>query len=287
MSVLQDRVAARPLTRATLGAVFVSTVFMFGGVACAAPAATESAASNSTNYEPTVGQAGKDVVWVPTPQVLVDTMLDLAEASPKDYLIDLGSGDGRTVITAAKRGLTAHGIEYNPEMVELAKRNAQQQGVADKTSFEKADLFESDFSKADVITMFLLPSINEKLAPKLLDLEPGTRIVSNSFRMGAWEPDREVAVKENCTSWCNALLWIVPAKVEGAWQLGGQPLQLEQDYQKLTGTLGGEPISEGRLTGNAIRFTAGGVTYEGTVENGVLKGKTSGGKSGEWHAVKG
>ncbi|GAA5232993.1 class I SAM-dependent methyltransferase [Verticiella sediminum] len=287
MSVLQDRVATRFNARSTAGAALVSSLFLLGACAqAAAPAATESAAA-STTYEPTVGQAGKDVVWVPTPQVLVDTMLDLAKVTPQDYLMDLGSGDGRTVITAAKRGLTARGIEYNPDMVALAKSNAEKEGVSDKATFEQADLFETDFSKANVITMFLLPSINEKLAPKLVQLEPGTRIVSNSFRMGSWQPDQEVMVTDNCTSWCNALLWIVPAQVEGNWQIDGQPLVLEQDYQMLTGTLGGQAISEGKLLGNAITFKVGDVTYEGTVESGAIKGKTTGGKSAEWHAVKG
>jgi hypothetical protein len=146
-------------------------------------------AQSGTDYQPQVGQEGKDVVWVPTPQALVDKMLDMAKATPKDYVIDLGSGDGRTVITAAKRGIRAHGIEYNPDMVELSKRNAAKEGLGDKATFAKADLFESDFSEATVITMFLLPEINLRLRPKILDLKPGTRIVSNSFTMGEWSAD--------------------------------------------------------------------------------------------------
>ena len=140
-------------------------------------------AQPAKEYQPEVGQAGKDVVWVPTPQALVDKMLEMAKVTPKDYVIDLGSGDGRTVITAAKRGSKALGIEYNPDMVELSKRNAAKEVVTDKASFMKADLFESDFSQAQVITMFLLPSINIKLRPKILNLKPGTRIVSNTFDM--------------------------------------------------------------------------------------------------------
>ena len=116
-------------------------------------------------YEPSVGQEGKDVVWVPSPQTVVNKMLDMAKVTPKDYVIDLGSGDGRTVITAAKRGAKAQGIEYNPDMVELSKRNAAKEGVSDKATFAKADLFESDFSQATVITMFLLPDINHQAAP--------------------------------------------------------------------------------------------------------------------------
>ena len=157
---------------------------------CFSAVAATGAAQPAKEYEPQVGQEGKDVVWVPTPQALVEKMLDLAKVTPKDYVIDLGSGDGRTVITAAKRGAKAHGIEYNPDMVELAKRNAAKEGVSDKATFAKADLFESDFSQAQVITMFLLPSINLKLRPKILDLKPGTRIVSNSFDMEEWKPDQ-------------------------------------------------------------------------------------------------
>src|SRR5437879_12136251 len=153
------------------------------------------------DYKPEVGQEGKDVAWVPTPQVLVDKMLDMAKVTPKDYVIDLGSGDGRTVITAAKRGAKALGIEYNPEMVELSKRNAAKEGVTDNATFMKADLFESDFSQAQVITMFLLSRINLKLRPKILNLKPGTRVVSNTFDMEDWKPD-ESATVEGCTNWC-------------------------------------------------------------------------------------
>src|ERR671929_33580 len=138
-------------------------------------------------YEPSVGQEGKDVVWVPTPQSLVNKMLDMAKVTPQDFLMDLGSGDGRTVITAAKRGVRAMGVEYNPDMVALSKRNAAKEGVSDKAQFMKADLFESDFSQATVITMFLLPDINLRLRPRILNLKPGTRIVSNTFDMGDWK----------------------------------------------------------------------------------------------------
>src|SRR5712691_3443732 len=168
-------------------------------------------------FEPQVGQAGKDVVWVPTPQELVDKMLDMAKVTPQDFLMDLGSGDGRTVITAAKRGARALGIEYNPEMVELSRRNAIAAGVGDKATFVKADLFESDFSQATVVTMFLLPQINLRLRPKILDLKPGTRIVSNTFTMDEWTPDQTATVGVDCSSWCTALFWIVPAKVGGTW----------------------------------------------------------------------
>ncbi|MGH8648886.1 MAG: SAM-dependent methyltransferase, partial [Burkholderiales bacterium] len=167
-------------------------------VACTASFAFAQAqkAPEASTYKPEVGQEGKDVVWVPTPQSLVDKMLDLAKVMPADYVIDLGSGDGRTVITAAKRGARALGIEYNPDMVALSQRNAAKEEVTDKATFMKADLFESDFSRATVITMFLLPDINLKLRPKILDLKPGTRIVSNSFTMGEWQHDRSVQATE-------------------------------------------------------------------------------------------
>src|SRR3972149_1420234 len=156
------------------------SALVFSSLAACAYAQTQA------EYKPEVGQAGKDVVWVPSPQALVDKMLDMAKVTPNDFVMDLGSGDGRTVITAAKRGARPLGIEYNPDMVELSKRNADKEGVAGKASFVKADLFETDFSRASVITMFLLPDINLKLRPKILALKPGTRIVSNSFNMGDW-----------------------------------------------------------------------------------------------------
>src|SRR3982750_3588628 len=155
-------------------------------LACSTLALAQSQTAPSL-YEPTVGQAGKDVVWVPTPQAVVDKMLDMAKVTPNDFLIDLGSGDGRTVITAAKRGAHALGIEYNPDMVELSKASAEREGVTERANFMKADLFETDLSKATVITMFLLPGINLKLRPKLLGLKPGTRVVSKIGRASCRE----------------------------------------------------------------------------------------------------
>ena len=156
---------------------------------------TSALAQPATSYEPKVGQPGKDVVWVPTPQALVDQMLDMAKVTPQDYLVDLGSGDGRTVITAAKRGIKAHGIEYNADMTELAKRNAVEAGVTDKATFVNGDIFQSDFSQATVVTLFLLPGLNIRLRPTLLDMKPGTRVVSNSFDMGDWKADKEERVE--------------------------------------------------------------------------------------------
>jgi len=226
-------------------------------------------------FEPEVGQAGKDVVWVPTPQAVVNKMLDLAKLTKDDFLIDLGSGDGRTVITAAKRGAHALGIEYNPDMVELSKRNAQAAGVSSRAQFMKADLFETDFSKATVITMFLLPDINLKLRPKLLALKPGTRIVSNTFMMGEWQADQAANVNKGCDgSWCTALFWIVPAKVSGAYKIPQGELELTQSFQFLKGTLtaGGKTLPvEGKLRGYEIFLWAGEQSLHGRVNGGAIE----------------
>jgi precorrin-6B methylase 2 len=274
---------ASPLTRQSLLALLLS-VFAAGAIGQAQPA--------QKPFEPSVGQEGKDVVWVPTPQALVDKMLDIAKVTASDYVIDLGSGDGRTVITAAKRGARTLGIEYNPDMVELSKRNAEKAGVGAKANFMKADLFESDFSQATVITMFLLPDINLKLRPKILDLKPGTRIVSNTFTMGEWTDDETATVdeKDGCTYYCTAHLWIVPAKVEGAWQLSRGELSLKQNFQMVTGTLktGGNatPIANGRLRGDQISFTAGGAQYAGRVNGNTIEGTLKGGSSDNWSATR-
>ncbi|MGE0876643.1 MAG: cyclopropane-fatty-acyl-phospholipid synthase family protein, partial [Burkholderiales bacterium] len=229
----------------------------------------------------------KDVVWVPTPQALVDMMLDVAKVTKNDFLMDLGSGDGRTVITAARRGVQAMGVEYNPDMVELAKRNAAKAGVSDRARFVKADLFETDFSKATVITMFLLNDINMRLRPKILDLKPGTRIVSNTFRMGDWEPDQEVVVSKDCSSYCTAYYWMVPAKVAGRWTMADGTLVLKQEFQKLSGSLsaGGREhaLTNARMTGAAIAFTAGGRRYTGTVSGNSMEGSAGGSR---WKAVR-
>ena len=246
-------------------------------------------AQPAKDYEPRVGQEGKDVIWVPTPQALVDQMLNMAKVTPRDYVIDLGSGDGRTVITAAKRGARALGIEYNPDMVELSKRNAAKEGVSDKASFVKADLFESDFSQAQVITMFLLPDINIRLRPKILSLKPGTRIVSNSFTMGDWTADQTANVKEGCASYCTAYLWIVPAKVDGIWQMGQSELTLNQTYQMLSGTLRtgntSAPITNAKVNGDEIEFSAGNVVYWGRISGNSIDGMIKG--ASNWKATRG
>jgi hypothetical protein len=264
---------SRSVAATCFAAVFAS------GVAFAQDAAKDAAKETPKAFEPQVGQAGKDVVWVPTPQSLVDRMLDIAKVTSSDMVMDLGSGDGRTVITAAKRGVNALGIEYNPDMVDLAKRNAQKEGVSDKAQFVRGDLFEADLSKATVITLFLLPDINRRLRPKILDLKPGTRVVSNTFDMGDWQADATISAdNENCRAYCRAYHWIVPAKVAGTWNIPQGTLSLEQKYQMITGTLksGKETTKvEGRLRGAEITFTAGNQKYVGTVDGNTIEGTMS------------
>ncbi|HWP60908.1 MAG TPA: class I SAM-dependent methyltransferase [Candidatus Acidoferrales bacterium] len=252
--------------------------------------ALEQIRSAGREYEPEVGQEGKDVIWVPTPQPVVNKMLDMAKVTPQDYVIDLGSGDGRLVISAAKRGARALGIEYNPDMVEFARRRAAEEGVSERATFIKADLFESDFSQATVVTMFLLPSINLKLRPKILDLKPGTRIVSNSFDMGDWQPDQTGKVVNGCGGYCTAYLWIVPAKVAGVWRLPQGELTVKQSFQTISGILkSGDkavPVS-GRLNGDQISFSAGGARYAGRVDGNRMQGTVqSGENSSEFSATR-
>ncbi len=246
-----------------------------------------------TVFVPEVGQQGKDVVWVPTPQELVNKMLEIAEVTADDYVIDLGSGDGRTVITAAKLGARATGIEYNPEMVALSKENARKEGVGEKAEFIQADLYETDLSKATVITMFLLPEINLKLRPRLLDLKPGTRIVSNTFKMAEWEADYEATTEENWSSWNTAFLWIVPAKVAGTWKLDKGELNLTQEFQFVRGTYntGGKSytITDGRPRGSSISFNINDEKYSGTVDDKIMKGtvtNASAGSKSDWIATQ-
>jgi SAM-dependent methyltransferase len=250
------------------------------------------AQTTKQKFEPEVGQEGKDVVWVPTPDALVEKMLDMADVTVKDYVIDLGSGDGRTVIAAAKRGARALGVEFNPDMVELAKRNAEEEGVSSRAKFVQGDLYEADLSDATVITLFLLPEINLALRPQLLRLRPGTRIVSNTFTMGEWATDDEETVDEDeCDHYCTALLWIVPARAEGTWKFEGGEINLEQEFQMVSGTVtrGGKEVklSRGRLLGHQLTFRAGGAEYSARVTGKTMKGTvTLNGKTESWTATR-
>ena len=216
---------------------------------------------------------------MPTPQSLVDTMLDMAKVTPQDFVIDLGSGDGRTVITAAKRGSRAIGIEYNPEMVELSKKNAVAAGVTDKATFMKADLFETDLSKAQVITMFLLPTINMKLRPKMLDLKPGTRIVSNTFTMEDWQADDTQTVTDGCASWCTALLLDRAGQGRGHVADAEGRAQADAAVPGHLGNAGGRAISRTpSCTATTITFSAGGTAYTGKVNGTTIRPPTAAGR---------
>ena len=241
-------------------------------------------------FKPTVGQAGKDVVWVPTPMEVVEKMLDMAKVTAQDYVMDLGSGDGRNIIAAAKRGATAVGVEFNPDMVALAQREAAAAGVAGKATFVQGDMYEADISRATVLALFLLPHNLTKLTPKFLALKPGTRIVGNTFSPEGWAADESETVGGECASWCTSLLWIVPARVEGAWKMPGGELSLQQSFQVVSGTLtanGSSTAVSGKLRGDLITLTAGGSEYAGRVTGDTIEGSVkSAGATTPWSATR-
>jgi precorrin-6B methylase 2 len=261
-----------------IGCLLLTTMFL-----CLA-----SVGALAQEYQPSVGQEGKDVIWVPTPDSLIQAMLDLAKVMPDDYVMDLGSGDGRIVIAAAKRGARAVGFEFNPDMVALSRRNAETAGVSGKATFMNADIFESDFSKATVITMYLLPQLNLKLRPTILSLKPGTRVVSHAFTMGEWSADQTVE-QEGRT----AFLWIVPAHVEGTWTCkmptGVAELNLTQQFQNAQGTLKSKgkvlTLSSVTLDGNRIRFVADNRNYSGLINDKKIEGTViANGREEMWSA---
>jgi SAM-dependent methyltransferase len=261
-------------------------VFLSAGILALAVAsgAVFTAAQEAQPYQPQLNQPGKDVQWVPTPPALVEKMLDIAQLTPRDRLVDLGSGDGVIVIAAARRGARARGIEYDRRLVELSKRRAQEAGVTPRTRFVRGDIFESDFSDASVVTSFLLPSMNFRLRPTFLAMKPGTRIVANTFGIADWQPDETVSV-EPCERWCTAMLWIVPARVGGTWLSPKGDLTLTQRFQFVSGTLGTEPIESGRVRGQEISFAVGTATYRGQVDEDRMRlsGPVNG-KLVEWTA---
>ncbi len=261
----------------------------------AAHAQKSTAVADAGTYAPQTGQAGKDVIWVPTPDALVKRMLQLGGVTKDDFVIDLGAGDGKIVIAAARDfGARGLGIEYNPDMVAHAQRLAQAAGVADRAKFEKADIFESDFSKATVITMYLLPTLNMKLRPTLLKLKPGTKLVTHAFNMGGWQPD-EVSRAGGSAGH----LWLVPANVTGKWKLdyaqGGRrstvPLEVtRQHFQFPEGTLdlqGTETsLRDARVIGDKLRFAFTGTdgvvrTFLGRVNSGRIEGEAHDGRRAE------
>ena len=267
----------------------LSTAFVFA-LLLAAPGAAQK-------FEPHVGQAGKDVIWVPTPDDVVNRMLTMAQVTPADFVVDLGSGDGKIAIAAARNfGARALGIEYNPDMVKLSLDNARAAGVAEKANFRRGDIFATDFTKATVITMYLLPALNMKLRPQLLSMRPGTRVVSHSFTMEDWEADEISSVDGR-----RAYFWVVPANVMGSWMLEvpGQKseITLEQKFQKLQGTVTLGPVQAGlrepRLHGAEIRFSfvdPAGVRRDlaGRIAGSRMEGtfRDENGAEGPWSATK-
>ena len=212
-------------------------------------------------YQPSVGQSGKDVIWVPTNDAVADAMLKAANVGPNDLVFDLGAGDGKIAIAAAKNyGARSVGIEYNKDMAALATRNAERAGVSDTVKIIHGDIFVEDFSKANVLTMYLLPDLNLKLRPTILKMAPGTRVATNSFNMGDWEPDQVIG-----TGYTQGYFWVVPGNAAGKWSIkgidGGQGdvLELTQRYQKVGGTLTikgkSQPVLGGVLTGNRLKFS--------------------------------
>ena len=259
----------------------------------AAGIAQEAVAPAAGPFEPYVGLPGKDVIWLPAELTMVNRMMELAKAGPGDVVVDLGSGDGRTVIGAARHGARGIGVEFNPDLVEHSRRNAEREGVSHRVNFIRQDLFEFDLSQVSVITLFLLPSINLKLRPAILNLKPGTRIIGNTFTMEEWQHDesiRDETKPANCTFNCQAFLWVVPAKAAGTWRMAGGELKLEQKFQMITGTLsaGGKTVPvAGRLRGDQISFTADGKQYAGRVSGLEMGGTVKAGSVPDgWRAVR-
>jgi len=234
-------------------------------------------------YQPSYGQAGKDVIWIPTPDALVTRMLAVAKVTRDDLVYDLGAGDGKIPIAAAKQfGAKAVGIEYNPDMAGLARRNAERAGVTDKVSIITGDIFKEDFTKATVITMYLLPALNLQLRPQILEMKPGTRVVAHAFNMGEWEPDEAFQVESR-----DGYLWIVPAKVAGKWNIKDDrgsldaTVEVTQQFQRIGGTITikgkTQPLLGAYVTGPNMGFTFvdadGGIrSVRVAVEGDALKG---------------
>ena len=242
-------------------------------------------------YKPVPYMPGRDVLWVPTPPVLVEKMLDMAQVTANDVVIDLGSGDGRMVIAAARRGARTRGVEYNPKLVELSQRLAKEAGYADKAIFVEGDMYKADISDATVLPLFLMTENLDDLVPQFLKLRPGTRIVNNGFEFSYWEFD-EIAQLEGtaCERWCVAYLYIVPAQVAGVWRFDRGELELKQEFQNLTGTMTIDgkrlPIERGRLQGDMIRFSVDKRRYTGRVAGNTIAGYMSGEGMGPWRVER-
>lgn len=239
------------------------------------------------NYQPRVGQEGKDVIWVPSPPAVVERMLDIAQVTKSDFVMDLGSGDGRNIIAAGRRGARGLGVEFNPDMVALSNRAAEKEGVSSRVSFVQGDMYVADISQANVLALFLLPDNLRRLLPKFLDLRPGSRIVVNYFGIDGWTPDVEEEMKEGCQPWCVIKMYVVPAKVAGHWRAAGLEFEFEQRFQSVSGSIteGGvkREIAVGRLVGDRIRLKAGDAEYTGRVFGNRIEGeKKVGGATVNW-----
>jgi SAM-dependent methyltransferase len=238
--------------------------------------------------QPLPGHPGKDVIWVPSPEALVERMLDMAEVGKDDFVMDLGSGDGRIVIAAAKRGAHALGVEYTPELVAMSRRNAAAAGVSERAAFVQGDMFDADISRATALALFLIPANLERLKAKFLALAPGTRIVNNGYRIPGWQ-EKEVGSAGDCGAWCTAYLYIVPAQVAGKWRLAGGELSLAQDYEFVTGVLeksGARQRVEGTVQGGLIHLVTGLDEFNGRVHGGKMSGEARGAMGGYWSAER-
>lgn len=250
----------------------------------------QAPAAAASEYQPVSGQAGKDVVWVPSPVETVEKMLDMAKLTSADFVVDLGSGDGRNIILSAKRGARGLGVEYNPELVELSRRNAAREGVAHLAQFVQGDMYEADFSKATVLALFLLPDNLRKLEPKFRKLAPGSRIVANTFGIEGWTPDREESITGPCSAWCRVILYTVPVTVDGIWRSGKERMQISQNVQVITGVRTrareSQPI-EGRVEGERVRFSVGAAKYAGIVKGKRIEGTVEEkGRKRPWAATR-
>ncbi len=237
-------------------------------------------------FEPKPGLPGKDVVWVPTPADVVERMLDLAGVTPNDVVMDLGSGDGRNIIAAAKRGARAIGVEYNPDLVELSRQHARDAGVADKATFVQGDMYKADISQATVLALFLTPEVLDQMRDTFLAMKPGTRIVLNTFSVTDWEPDVTERIGPPCTAYCTALLVVVPARVAGTWRMNDAQMILRQDFQFVKGTIGAAEVT-GRLRGDTITLKSGNREYSGRVIGNRIEGTaTIEGRQMQWTATR-
>jgi SAM-dependent methyltransferase len=237
--------------------------------------------------------AQDEVPFVTSPQPVTMAMLELARVQAGDVVLDLGSGDGRIVIAAARQfGARGLGVELSPELVQRSRDNAGRAGVAERAQFRVQDLFETDLSVASVITMYLLPAVNLQLRPKLLALQPGTRIVSHDWDMGSWQPDRTIVVDApdkavGLEKKSRVHLWVVPAQLAGHWCAAGHGLRFEQTFQMLRGEWTHGPARraiESRVDGRTVQLTAPDGDARLALHDAQLRGEAAG---GEWSALRG